>query len=186
MRARSLCVFCGSMVGNNPSYAQKAKELGHLLAENEIDLVYGGASIGVMGALAESTLASGGDVYGVMPKFLSDREVAHKKLTKLFITNSMHDRKALMANLSDGFVALPGGYGTLEELFEAITWSQLKMHKKPVMILNSDGFYDPLIQFIEHTIRSGFIKESCRDILKVCNEPEEIIDYFNSFGKTVE
>jgi len=183
MKGKSLCVFCGSSVGTQPSYVKKAEELGELIAKNEIDLVYGGASIGVMGALAESTLAAGGDVYGVMPKFLSDREVAHKKLTKLFITNSMHDRKALMANLSDGFVALPGGFGTFEELFEAITWSQLNMHYKPVMALNTDGFYNPMVQFIDHTIESGFIKESCRDILKICYEPIEIIEYFNSFGK---
>lgn len=179
---KSLCVFCGSSTGNNPLFAEKARELGKLFAEHSIDLVYGGASIGVMGALADSVLEHGGNVFGAMPKHLADREVAHTGLTKLFITNSMHERKALMANLSDGFVALPGGFGTLEELFEAITWSQLNMHYKPVMLLNTTSFYNPMLEFIQHTIDNGFVRSEHRDILTICDEPEDVIEVMRSNG----
>lgn len=179
---KSLCVFCGSSTGNNPLFAEKARELGKLFAEHSIDLVYGGASIGVMGALADSVLEHGGNVFGAMPKHLADREVAHTGLTKLFITNSMHERKALMANLSDGFVALPGGFGTLEELFEAITWSQLNMHYKPVMLLNTASFYNPMLEFIQHTIDNGFVRSEHRDILTICDEPEDVIEVMRSNG----
>lgn len=183
MISKSLCVFCGSSPGTNPKFANEAAELGKLLVENGITLVYGGASIGVMGALADSVLENGGKVFGAMPKQLVDREVAHPGLTRLFVTNSMHERKALMANLSDGFAALPGGFGTFEELFEAITWSQLDMHRKPVMVMNTDGFYQPMIDFIEHTIGSGFIKNEHRNIIRMCEKPEDIIRNFLTYNQ---
>lgn len=183
MKNKALCVYCGSSPGTNGRYVKEAEELGKLMAENTIDLVYGGASIGVMGALANSVLHHGGNVYGAMPKQLVDREVAHPGLTKLFVTNSMHERKALMANLSDGFVALPGGFGTLEELFEAITWSQLQMHHKPVLLLNTDHFYDTLIAFMQELTEKGFVRPQHQDISIVTKTPKELIEYFldNSF-----
>lgn len=181
MKNKALCIYCGSSSGNNEIFINKAVELGRLMATNSIDLVYGGASIGVMGALADSVLEAGGNVYGAMPKHLVDLEVAHPGLTKLFVTNSMHERKALMANLCDGFAALPGGFGTLEELFEAITWSQLKMHRKPVLLLNTDNYYNSLIRFMQELTNKGFVKSAHQDITIVTQEPKELIDIFLNF-----
>ncbi len=175
MKKPTVCVFCGSSSGKNPEYVKEAANTGRLLAQNNIDLIYGGASIGVMTAVADSVLENGGDVYGVMPQDLVNREVAHPDLTRLFITNSMHERKALMANLSDAFIALPGGFGTYEELFEALTWSQLEMHNKPIYLLNTAGYYDPFLALTEHGIAEGFIGESNRNLFKTVDTSEELI-----------
>lgn len=180
MKNKALCVYCGSSSGSEAIFVKQAELLGKLMAENNIDLIYGGASIGIMGALADSVLKNGGNVYGVMPKQLVDREVAHSHLTKLFVTNSMHERKALMANLCDGFVALPGGFGTLEELFEAITWSQLQMHYKPVLLLNTSHFYDKLIDFMNELVNKGFVKKEHQTITLITKTPEEVIHTFKS------
>jgi uncharacterized protein (TIGR00730 family) len=157
-----LCVFCGSSSGSSPIYVDQAKALGTALAQSGIDLVYGGASVGLMGAVADATLAAGGNVIGVMPQALVDKEISHKGLTDLRIVGSMHERKALMAELADGFIALPGGLGTFEELFEVWTWAQLGYHRKPCALLNVDGFYDKLSGFLDDVVTRGFVKPSHR------------------------
>jgi len=159
-RRHSLCVFTGSSFGSSPRYLETAVGLGQALARRGIDLVYGGAHCGLMGALADSVLQGGGRVVGVMPQALVDREVAHHGLTELIITADMHSRKARMGLLADAFVALPGGYGTLEELFEVVTWRQLGIHRKPIGLLDCGGFWDGLMAFLAHTRTEGFIPES--------------------------
>lgn len=154
---KSICVFCGSSEGTNPEYRKQAAILGRALAEHAIKIVYGGASIGLMGALADAANANKGKVTGVIPESLEKKEVAHKNLYKLIVTRSMHERKATMATLSDAYIVLPGGYGTLEELFEIITWSQLGIHQKPIIIVNLDGYYDKMLSFLETVEDSGFI-----------------------------
>jgi uncharacterized protein (TIGR00730 family) len=148
-----ICVFCGSSVGAHPKYLAEAKSLGQQMAEGGWSLVYGGTSVGLMGALADTVLAGGAEVIGVLPQALQDREIAHRGLTNLHLVGSMHERKALMASLSDAFIALPGGYGTLDEFFEIVTWAQLKIHSKPCVLINTDGYYDFLLQFLEHAVR---------------------------------
>src|SRR6266496_1559672 len=150
-----ICVFCGSRPGIRPEYLDAARRLGTLLAERRIGLVYGGASVGVMGAVADAALRGGGEVIGVIPKALERRELAHDNLTELRVVESMHERKALMAELSDVVIALPGGFGTFEELFETITWSQLGIHRKAIGILNVSGFYDGMLALIDHAIEEG-------------------------------
>jgi uncharacterized protein (TIGR00730 family) len=169
---RRLCVFCGSQIGNQPAFSNAARELGRAMARRGIELVFGAGHIGLMGVVADTVLAEGGKAIGVIPQSLVDRELAHSKLTALHIVHSMHERKALMADLSDAFVALPGGYGTLDELFEILTWRQLRFHAKPVGMLNIEKFFDPLLGWIEHAIESGFVKEKYRKMLFV----EENID----------
>jgi uncharacterized protein (TIGR00730 family) len=164
------CVFSGSSPGTRPAYTQAAIDLGHLLAAADIGLVYGGASVGLMGALADSVLQAGGEVIGVIPQSLVDKEVAHEGLSDLRVTKSMHERKALMADLADGFIALPGGIGTLEELFEVWTWAQLGHHAKPCALLNIEGFYDGLVTFLDHVATEGFLKPLHRTML--LNEPD--------------
>ena len=163
----SLCVFCGSSTGRGDSYVDAARDFARLLASHEIRIVYGGASVGVMGALADAALDAGGEVVGVIPRQLVDRELAHGGLTELHVVDTMHERKALMSNLADAFVALPGGLGTLEELFEVWTWGMLGIHQKPYGLLNVDGFYDPLIAFLDHACDIGFIRREQRDRLAV-------------------
>jgi uncharacterized protein (TIGR00730 family) len=158
----SLCVFCGSSVGSKPAFIGAAIALGKVLAASRIRVVYGGGRVGLMGALADATLNAGGQVVGVIPQQLVDREVAHQGLTELRVVQSMHERKALMADLSDGFVALPGGLGTLEEFFEVWTWGQLGLHQKPYGLLNVNGFYDPLVQFIDQLVEQKFVKSEHR------------------------
>jgi uncharacterized protein (TIGR00730 family) len=153
---RSLCVFCGSSSGNRPEYAQAAAQFGELLGRSGIQLVYGGGNVGLMGALADAALAAGGRVIGVIPQMLVDRELAHRG-THLRIVTSMHERKALMAELSDAFVALPGGLGTYEELFEVLTWAQLGIHHKPVGCLNVLGYFNPLAALLNHAVAEGFL-----------------------------
>jgi uncharacterized protein (TIGR00730 family) len=170
-----ICVFCGSNRGNHPAYLEQATVFGRLLATRDIGLVYGGAHVGLMGALADAALAAGGEVIGVIPQALMDREIAHRGLTELRVVTSMHERKAQMAELSDAFVALPGGIGTLEELFEVWTWNQLGIHAKPCGVLNVRRFYDPLSAFLDHVVSEGFLKPENRGALRVEEEPEALL-----------
>jgi len=171
-----LCVFTGSSPGARPDYAAAAESLGRELATQGIGLVYGGASVGLMGAVADATLAAGGEAVGVIPEALVAREVAHTGLTELRVVASMHERKALMAELSDGFVALPGGLGTLEELFEVLTWTQLGLHRKPSGVLNVAGYYDALIAFLEHAVRERLLREEHRAALLVDDRTTLLLD----------
>lgn len=178
---KSICVFCGSSPGKAPLYVETAVKLGKTLARRDIRLVYGGASVGTMGATAVSVLKNGGSVTGVITKQLVNMEVANTDLTDLRIVDTMHDRKAMMAELSDGFIALPGGFGTIEELFEAITWAQLGIQKKPCGILNVGGYYDKLLEFIDHMIDHEFVKSDYRELIKVDDTPEGLIEQFNDY-----
>ncbi len=162
---RSVCVFCGSSSGRSAVYREAAAALGTHLAEQQIDVVYGGGAVGLMGVVADAALAAGGRVTGVIPRHLVDRELAHDGLTDLRITTSMHERKALMADLADGFIALPGGLGTLEELAEVVTWAQLGLHSKPIGLLDVDGFFDLLLQFVDNMVTEGFLQPSHRSLL---------------------
>ena len=171
-----LCVFCGSSAGQDSIYVETARLLGTTLARNGIELVYGGASVGLMGAVADAVLAEGGRVIGVMPQSLVDKEIAHAGLSDLRVVGSMHERKALMAELSDGFIALPGGLGTFEELFEVWTWAQLGYHRKPCALLNAAGFYDKLTDFLDDVVERGFVKPVHRAMLIVEDEPAALID----------
>ncbi len=178
---RRICVFCGSRPGNRPEYVVAARQLGSLLAERGIGLVYGGASVGIMGAVADATLRGGGEVIGVIPQALVRHELAHDHLTELRVVASMHERKALMAELSDGVIALPGGFGTFEELFETITWSQLGIHRKPFGVLNVGGFYDALLALVDHSIAEGFVPPEHRGLILQATEPEAILDQIASY-----
>jgi uncharacterized protein (TIGR00730 family) len=178
---RRLCVFCGSSAGREPGYRQLAESLGRALAGRGIGIVYGGAWVGLMGALADAALAAGGEVIGVIPQALIEREIGHRGLTELRIVESMHERKALMAELADGFVALPGGIGTLEELFEVWTWAQLGLHAKPCALLDTDGFYRPLVAFLDHLVDAGFVREAHRDMLLTAHSPEDLLLAFAAY-----
>ena len=162
---RSICAFCGSRPGANPAYRAAAEALGQLLAERGIELIYGGGNIGLMGIVADACLAAGGKVVGVIPRALLEWEVGHEGLTRLEVVDSMHTRKARMAELADGFIALPGGLGTFEELFEILTWAQLGFHTKPVGLLDTAGYYRPLLQMIERGVDEGFMKAENRGLL---------------------
>ena len=157
MRFQRICVFCGSNLGNRPAYQTAAERLGTLLVERDIELVYGGGNIGLMGVLADTVLRLGGRVTGVIPESLMAREVGHRGLTDLRVVNSMHERKALMSDLSDGFIALPGGFGTLEEFCEVVTWSQLGLQSKPCGLLNIENYYAPLLELFDRAVRQGFL-----------------------------
>ena len=176
-----ICVFCGSRPGSRPEYLEAARQLGRLLAERRIGLVYGGASVGMMGAVADAVLTGGGEVIGVIPEALVQRELAHSHLTELRVVSSMHERKALMAELSDGVIALPGGFGTFEELFETITWSQLGIHRKAIGVLNVGGFYDGLLALMEHAIEEGFVPAQHRDLILEAAEPGALLDLIASY-----
>jgi uncharacterized protein (TIGR00730 family) len=167
---RHLCVFCGSNRGNNPAYETTAQQLGRELASRGITLVYGGGNVGLMGMLADATLQSGGKVIGVIPETLMAREVGHRGITELHVVKTMHERKAQMAELADGFIALPGGIGTFEEFFEVLTWAQLGIHNKPCALLNIAGFFNPLLQMVEHTVTEGFLRPSHRSHMVVASE----------------
>ena len=182
---RSVCVFCGSNSGARDSYAEAAREVGRALAERGLSLVYGGAAVGLMGALAGAALEAGGTVIGVMPKALIEREIAHAGLSELHEVRSMHERKAMMADRSDAFLALPGGAGTLEETFEAWTWAQLGHHAKPVGLLNVDGFFDALLTFLDHQCRERFIRREHRDMLFVESDPKLLLDRFETYRPPV-
>lgn len=178
---KKLAVFCGSSNGASNVYIEEAKKLGKELAKRSIALVYGGASVGVMGAVADSVLEEGGTVIGVMPSFLEKREISHKNLSELIIVDSMHDRKAKMAELADGFIALPGGPGTLEEFFEIFTWAQLGLHQKPCGLLNINHYYDPLVALFNHMAEEQFLHEKYRNLAIVDNDPKGLLDKFNSY-----
>jgi uncharacterized protein (TIGR00730 family) len=171
-----ICVFCGSSVGARPAFAEAARALGRRAAERGIGLVYGGASVGLMGVLANAALDAGGEVIGVMPRAMVEREIAHTALTELRVVNSMHERKAAMAELSDAFVAAPGGLGTLEELFEVWTWAQLGLHRKPVALLDVADFFRPLTEFLDHAVNEHFIKTATRATLIAETDPDALLD----------
>jgi uncharacterized protein (TIGR00730 family) len=175
---KNICVYCGSSPGSRDAYATNARALAEALVSRNIGLVYGGASIGIMGAVADHVLRLGGKAVGVIPEALMSKEVAHYQLTELHVTRSMHERKMRMAELSDGFIALPGGLGTLEELFEIWTWAQLGFHGKPCGLLNAEGYYDPLIEFLDHAVTEQFIRPSHRSMLMVDSAPEKLLDRF--------
>jgi uncharacterized protein (TIGR00730 family) len=166
-KLRRVCVFCGSRPGVRPEYVESAKATGRELAMRKIGLVYGGASVGVMRAIADAALDAGGEVIGVIPRGLVDKEVANLRLADLRVVGTMHERKAMMADLCDGVIALPGGFGTSDELFEILTWGQLGMHTKPIGLLNVARFYDPLVAFVDHVIREGFVPPEHRRLLVV-------------------
>jgi len=172
----SLCVFCGSKVGANPAYEAAARRLGALMVERDIRLVYGGGRIGLMGIVADTVLAGGGEVVGVIPEFLEKLEVGNTDVTELIVTDSMHSRKHRMFELSDGFVSLPGGLGTLDETFEILTWKQLQVHAKPVVVMNVEGYWASLAQLIEDTINGGFAHPKIRDLLSIVDGPEQVFD----------
>ena len=180
----SICVYCGSSAGRLAAYAASAEALAETLVNHNIKLVYGGASIGIMGRVADHVLMLGGQAIGVIPKGLAHKEVMHKNLTELHVTQSMHERKMLMAELSDGFIALPGGIGTLEELFEIWTWAQLGFHKKPCGLLNVEGYYDSLIQFLDHMLAEQFVKEHHRNMLIVESQPEKLLERYIHYQAT--
>ena len=181
---KRLCVFCGSRVGGNPLYRDRARQLGAALARRNIGLVYGAGHIGLMGVLADAVLEAGGEAVGVIPRSLVDRELAHQGLTKLHVVSGMHERKALMAALSDAFLALPGAYGTADETFEMLTWNQLKIHAKPVGLLNIAGFFDSLLAWIDRCIADDLLKPRCREFLVVEEDVERMLDVLSKQCRT--
>jgi len=162
---RRICVYCGSSLGTRPVYAQAAANLADVLVRHELELVYGGASKGIMGVIADRVLELGGKVHGVIPKLLEEKEIAHGGLTELHVVSSMHERKTMMAALSDGFIAMPGGFGTLEEIIEIVTWGQLQFHDKPCGLLNIEGYFDSLLEYLDHNEREGFLRAENRRML---------------------
>jgi uncharacterized protein (TIGR00730 family) len=173
-----ICVFCGSSSGADPAYARAATRLGTTLARRGLELVYGGGTVGLMGTVANATLADGGRVIGVIPKALQLRELAHVNLSSLYVTGSMHERKAKMAELAHGFVALPGGLGTLEEFAEIVTWAQLGIHARPCGLLDVKGYWRPLVEFLDHAVREGFVSPLHRRLILVEEDPDALLDRF--------
>lgn len=173
--AGRICVFCGSSLGASPKYLAEAKSLGAQMARGGWGLVYGGTSVGLMGPAADAALAGGAEVIGVLPQNLQDREIAHRGLTKLHLVGSMHERKALMASLSDAFIALPGGYGTLDEFFEVVTWAQLNIHSKPCVLVNTNGYYDFLLRFLEHAVGEAFVRPANLRLVQVARNSAEAL-----------
>jgi uncharacterized protein (TIGR00730 family) len=178
---RRVCVYAGSNPGNDPAYADAARTFASHLAERGITLVFGGGKVGLMGVIADAALAAGGEVIGVMPQALIDREIGHPALTELKVVDSMHERKALMAELSDAFVAVPGGIGTLEELIEIYTWSQLGIHDKACGLLNVNGYYDGLAAFLDHAVTEGFLRPQHRAVLCVAEDPADLLDHLAAY-----
>jgi len=190
-RLRRICVYCGSNAGNNPAHRTAARELGAFLARKGIGLVYGGGNVGLMGAVADGALTEKGEVIGVIPRALMEKELGHGGVTELRVVGSMHERKQMMVDLSDGFIALPGGFGTLDELFETLTWLQLSFHEKPVALLNVGGFFDGLIKFIAHMSHSGFLKPEHARCVIVESDAGKLLTAMESFrppdlGKWIE
>ncbi len=179
---KRICVFCGSSTGGPSHYARTARELGTLLAGQGLGLVFGGGRIGLMGVVADAALAAGGEVIGVIPATLQQRELGHDNVTELHVVASMTERKQLMADLSDGFISLPGGLGTLDELFEMLTWSQLGVHAKPSGLINESGFYDPLLAFLEQAEHEGFLKAKHRAMLLVEDSPASLLARMRAWG----
>jgi uncharacterized protein (TIGR00730 family) len=181
MTIKKICVYCGSSPGKNPAYSLAARDLANVMCERGIGLVYGGAAVGVMGSIANAVLEAGGEAVGVIPKALAVKEVAHENLSELHVVASMHERKAMMADLADGFIALPGGWGTLEEIFEILTWAQLGFHDKPCGLLNIEGYYDGLIDFLENSFEQQFVNDLCRPMLMKAHEPVALLDQFSTY-----
>ncbi|MFD2523592.1 LOG family protein [Emticicia soli] len=178
---KSILVYCGANYGKNPAYRETAKTLGTRLATDGIKLIYGGGSVGLMGVVADAVLASGGHVVGVIPDFLVKMEVGHKSLSEMHNVESMHERKALMEKLCDGIITLPGGYGSIDELFEILTWAQLGLHKKPIGILNVNGFYDFLLKQLDVMVEEGFLKQESRDLLLVSDNVADLLHKMENF-----
>ena len=178
---KRIAVFCGASAGSNPVFMEVAARVGRVLAQRQIELVYGGASIGLMGAVADGALAAGGKAIGVLPGFFTKREVAHESLTQMIVVNTMHERKMTMHDLSDGIIALPGGFGTMEELFEILTWGQLGLHQMPMGLLNVNGFYDALIQMIQTMVDKGFLLEVNRQMLLVSDDIEDLLEQMHRY-----
>lgn len=178
---KRLCVFCGSSQGNSERIVATARKLGEAIASRGIELVFGGSHVGLMGVLADAAIARGGKVIGVLPRFMADRELAHTRLTQLHLVDTMHERKQLMVELAEGFVALPGGFGTLEEIFEAITWGQLHLHSYPCGFLNVEGYYYGLVEFLRRTVSDGFVRKAQLDSLIVATNVEELFQRFECF-----
>ena len=178
MRSQSkrICVFCGSSLGNKKIYESAAHSLAKELVRRHIGLVYGGGNIGLMGVMAEEVMAGGGEVIGIIPKFIAEKELAHSKISSLHLVDSMHERKALMERESDGFIAMPGGLGTLEEYCEMITWKQLQLHQKPCGLLNIDGFFDALIGFVDHQVQEGFVTKENRGFIMEAKDAQILMD----------
>jgi uncharacterized protein (TIGR00730 family) len=185
MTLKSVCVFCGSQAGLLPEYEQAARELARVLLAHDVGLVYGGGHVGLMGALADAMLARGGRVTGVIPHHLMRPEVAHQDLTELVVVDSMHERKRIMADRSDAFIVLPGGYGTLEEMFEMVTWLQLRLQAKPVGVVNVEGYFDSLLRFLEHCAGQGFIRRADWDLLIVEDSPAMLFERLRLHGAAV-
>lgn len=184
MRLKRICVFCGSNVGARVEYRRVAEELGSYLAEREIGLVYGGGNVGLMGTMADAAMAAGGEVIGVIPQAIVDREIAHRGVTELRVVNSMHERKAMMADLSDAFMAMPGGFGTFEEFCEALTWSQLGIHKKACGLLNVAGYYTPLLAMFDHAVQERFVRRENRSLVLAHEDFRELIRMIDEFVPT--
>ncbi len=178
----NLCVFCGSSVGLRASYTEATQKLGALMVNRGIGLVYGGGNIGLMGVIADAVMSAGGSVIGVMPRNLLAREIGHVGITELRVVDTMHQRKALMADLSSGFIALPGGYGTFDEFFEVVTWTQLGLHRKGCGLLNLDGYYDPLIAMLDRAVADGFIRPENRALVLDDNSPERLLERVMAFA----
>ena len=178
---KRVCVYCGSSAGRLPRYREAARALGHEIAARGLGLVYGGASIGVMGAVADAVLDRGGEVIGVIPHNLATKEVAHVDLSELLVVGSMHERNARMEGLSDGFIALPGGWGTFEEIFEMLTWAQLGMHEKPCGLLNVAGYYDHLFTFLEHAVAENFVRNEHQPMIIMEQDPVSLLDRFRDY-----
>jgi len=178
---KRVCVYCGSSPGRNPRYAEAARELGQELVNRGLGLVYGGASVGIMGTVADAVLERGGEVIGVIPRALNDKEISHPGLTEQHVVGSMHERKALMAELASGFIALPGGWGTVEEIFEILTWAQLGFHQKPCGLLNENGYYDHLAAFLEHAVDQQFVKPECQPMLMIESDAGSLLDRFDHY-----
>ncbi len=178
---RSICVFCGSSAGNNSTYKGAAVDLGRLLAQKNLRLIYGGGNIGLMGEIAQSVIQGGGSAIGVIPQFLVEKELVYDKLTEIRVVETMHERKATMAELADAFIALPGGFGTLEETVEVLTWAQLGLHEKPIGLLNIDGYYSHLNQFFDHMIAEGFLLGEYKDMLLVEDNPNALLNSLSTY-----
>lgn len=178
---KSITVFCGSSFGSEDKYRKQAFSLGQTLAKHNIQLVYGGAKIGLMGAVADGTLSEGGKVIGVLPNFLRSKEIAHEDLTELILVESMHERKTKMNELCDGVIALPGGFGTMEEFFEMLTWAQLGLHKKPIALFNIDGFYDPLTDMIQTMVDKGFLKELNQQMILISDNVDDLLSKMRNY-----
>ncbi|MGP4059616.1 TIGR00730 family Rossman fold protein [Halobacillus sp. H74] len=179
---KRICVFAGSSQGNDPAYLEKTQMLGKLFAEKGIELVYGGAKSGLMGVLADEVLKGGGNVTGIMPTRLFEKEIVHPDITTMVEVETLHERKSKMSELADGYIALPGGFGTFEELFETISWAQIGIHTKPVALYNIKGYYTPLVNLIDHAIQAGFVPEDNRDLIINSDHPEKLLELMHHKG----